>query len=184
MSDIKLACDVAEQIKTICDKHGNNPGELINILHEAQHLQGYLPEEIQRIIASKLGIPVSKVYGVVTFYTFFTMTPKGKHPISVCMGTACYVRGSEKLLEEFKRVLGIEVGETTPDGKFSLDCLRCLNKGTVDIKEIVAYFEYVFDIDLGDFYHTYMELKAKTKDRTGFLSTLKDRLLLRMREQD
>ena len=86
MSDIKLACDVAEQIKTICDKHGNNPGELINILHEAQHLQGYLPEEIQRIIASKLEIPVSKVYGVVTFYTFFTMTPKGKHPISVCMG--------------------------------------------------------------------------------------------------
>ena len=126
MSEIKLACDVAEQIKTICDKNGNNPGELINILHEAQHLQGYLPEEIQRIIASKLGIPVSKVYGVVTFYTFFTMTPKGKHPISVCMGTACYVRGSEKLLEEFKRVLGIEVGETTPDGKFSLDCLRCV----------------------------------------------------------
>ncbi len=80
MSDIKLACDMAEQIKTICDKHGNKPGELINILHEAQHLQGYLPEETQRIIASKLGIPVSKVYGVVTFYTFFTMTPKGKHP--------------------------------------------------------------------------------------------------------
>ena len=126
MSDIKLACDMAEQIKTICDKHGNKPGELINILHEAQHLQGYLPEETQRIIASKLGIPVSKVYGVVTFYTFFTMTPKGKHPISVCMGTACYVRGSEKLLEEFKRVLGIEVGDTTPDGKFSLDCLRCV----------------------------------------------------------
>lgn len=93
MSDIKLACDVVEQVKTICDKHGNNPGELINILHEAQHLHGYLPEEMQRIIASKLRIPVSKVYGVVTFYTFFTMTPKGKHPISVCMGTACYVRG-------------------------------------------------------------------------------------------
>ena len=80
MSDIKLACDMAEQIKTICDKHGNKPGELINILHEAQHLQGYLPEETQRIIASKLGIPVSKVYGVVTFYTFFTMTPKGNIP--------------------------------------------------------------------------------------------------------
>ena len=78
MSDIKLACDVVEQVKTICDKHGNNPGELINILHEAQHLHGYLPEEMQRIIASKLRIPVSKVYGVVTFYTFFTMTPKGK----------------------------------------------------------------------------------------------------------
>ncbi len=109
MSDIKLACTVVEQVKAICDIHGNTPGELINILHEAQHLYGYLPEEMQRIIAHKLNIPVSKVYGVVTFYTFFTMTPKGKHPISVCMGTACYVRGSEKLLEEFKRILGIEV---------------------------------------------------------------------------
>ena len=99
MSDIKLACDVAEQIKTICDKHGNNPGELINILHEAQHLQGYLPEEIQRIIASKLEIPVSKVYGVVTFYTFFTMTPKGKHPISVCMGDSL-------LCTRFRKVAG------------------------------------------------------------------------------
>ena len=122
MSDIKLACDVAEQVRAICDKHGNQPGELINILHEAQHLHGYLPEEMQRLIATKLNVPVSRVYGVVTFYTFFTMTPKGKHPISVCMGTACYVRGSEKLLEEFKRVLGIEVGENdTGTGKFSLE---------------------------------------------------------------
>ena len=106
MSDLRLACDIAEQVSAICDKHGPQPGELINILHEVQHLQGYLPEEIQRLIASKLSIPVSRVYGVVTFYTFFTMTAKGKYPISVCMGTACYVRGSEKLLEEFKRVLG------------------------------------------------------------------------------
>ena len=156
MSEIKLACDVAEQVRTICDKHGNNPGELINILHEAQHLHGYLPEEfiltgeriteikkeMQRIIASKLNIPVSKVYGVVTFYTFFTMTPKGKHPISVCMGTACYVRGSEKLLEEFKRVLGIEVGETTPDGKFSLDCLRCV--GACGLAPVVMIGEKVY----------------------------------------
>ena len=142
MSDIKLACDVVEQVKTICDKHGNNTGELINILHEAQHLHGYLPEEMQRIIASKLRIPVSKVYGVVTFYTFFTMTPKGKHPISVCMGTACYVRGSEKLLEEFKRVLGIEVGETTPDGKFSLDCLRCV--GACGLAPVVMIGEKVY----------------------------------------
>ena len=129
MSDIKLACDVVEQVKTICDKHGNNPGELINILHEAQHLHGYLPEEMQRIIASKLRIPVSKVYGVVTFYTFFTMTPKGKHPISVCMGTACYVRGSEKLLEEFKRVLGI-------------DCLRCV--GACGLAPVVMIGEKVY----------------------------------------
>ena len=74
---MKLACDVVEKIEAICDKHGNKPGELINILHEAQSLHGYLPEEMQRIIARKLNIPASKVYGVVTFYSFFTMTPKG-----------------------------------------------------------------------------------------------------------
>ncbi|MDR0961686.1 MAG: NADH-quinone oxidoreductase subunit NuoE [Mediterranea sp.] len=126
MSEIKLSCAVQQQVRDICDRHNNEPGELINILHEAQHMHGYLPEEMQRIIAAQLGIPVSRVYGVVTFYTFFTMKPKGRYPISVCMGTACYVRGSQPLLDEFKRVLGIEVGETTPDGKFSLDCLRCV----------------------------------------------------------
>lgn len=142
MSEIKLACEVTQQVKTICIKYGNSPSELINILHEAQLLQGYLPEEMQRVIASQLNIPVSKVYGVVTFYTFFTMTPKGKHPISVCMGTACYVRGSEKLLEEFKRVLNIEVGESTPDGKFSLDCLRCV--GACGLAPVVMIGEKVY----------------------------------------
>lgn len=142
MSDIKLPSEIAEQVETICDKHRNDPGELINILHEAQHLQGYLPEEMQRIIASKLDIPVSKVYGVVTFYTFFTMAPKGKHPISVCMGTACYVRGSEKLLDEFRRVLGIDVGETTPDGKYSLDCLRCV--GACGLAPVVMIGDKVY----------------------------------------
>ena len=78
--------------------------------------KGIYPRKRNGLSLPNLEFPVSKVYGVVTFYTFFTMTPKGKHPISVCMGTACYVRGSEKLLEEFKRVLGIEVGDTTPDG--------------------------------------------------------------------
>ena len=140
--EMKLACNVIEQVEAICDKHGNKPGELINILHEAQSLHGYLPEEMQRIIARKLNIPASKVYGVVTFYSFFTMTPKGKHPISVCLGTACYVRGSEKLLEEIKRILGIEVGETTPDGKFSLDCLRCV--GACGLAPVVTIGEKVY----------------------------------------
>ena len=140
--EMKLACNVIEQVEAICDKHGNKPGELINILHEAQSLPGYLPEEMQRIIARKLNIPASKVYGVVTFYSFFTMTPKGKHPISVCLGTACYVRGSEKLLEEIKRILGIEVGETTPDGKFSLDCLRCV--GACGLAPVVTIGEKVY----------------------------------------
>jgi NADH-quinone oxidoreductase subunit E/NADP-reducing hydrogenase subunit HndA len=141
MSEIKLACTVSQQVRDICEQHGNQPGELINILHEAQHLQGYLPEEMQRIIATQLGIPVSRVYGVVSFYTFFTMKPKGRYPISVCMGTACYVRGSEQLLEEFKRVLQIEVGETTPDGKFSLDCLRCV--GACGLAPVVMIGEKV-----------------------------------------
>ena len=122
----KICSSVVGKIEAICDKFGNKPGELINILHEAQHTVGYLPIEVQAVIARKLNIPVSRVYGVVTFYAFFTMPPKGKHPISICLGTACYVRGSEKILEEFKRTLGIDVGETTADGKFSLDCLRCV----------------------------------------------------------
>ena len=126
MSEMKLSCEAVRQVEEVCDKFNNDPGELIAILHECQSRLGYLPEPMQRIVARKLGIPASKVYGVVTFYSFFTMTPKGKYPISVCLGTACYVRGADKLLEEFKRVLGIEVGETTPDGKFSLDCLRCV----------------------------------------------------------
>ncbi|MDD7456368.1 MAG: NADH-quinone oxidoreductase subunit NuoE [Bacteroidales bacterium] len=126
MSDFKLSPEVVKQVEAICEKHGNKPGELINVLHECQNTYGYLPEPMQRVIAAQLGIPATQVYGVVTFYSFFTMIPKGRHPISVCLGTACYVRGSEKILEEIKRVIGIDVGETTPDGKFSLDCLRCV----------------------------------------------------------
>lgn len=91
-----------------------------------QDTLGYLPKEVQELIALELGISAARVYGVVSFYSFFTMKPKGKYPISVCMGTACYVRGGEKVLDEFRRQLGIEVGGTTPDGLFSLDSLRCV----------------------------------------------------------
>ena len=101
-------------------------GSLINVLHKAQSLFGYLPKEVQIFVADKLDIPVSQVYGVVSFYSFFTMIPKGKYHISVCLGTACYVRGADKVLEAFKKELNIEVGQTTKDGKFSLDALRCV----------------------------------------------------------
>ena len=158
MSEMKLSCEAVRQVEEVCEKFHNDPGELIAILHECQDRLGYLPEPVQRIIAGKLCIPASKVYGVVTFYSFFTMSPKGKHPVSVCLGTACYVRGADKLLEEFKRVLGIDVGQTTPDGKFSLDCLRCVGAcglapvatigekvygrlNPADIKKIVSEFE-------------------------------------------
>ena len=117
------------QIKTIqdiCKSFGNQAGELINILHKTQEAFGYLPTEVQQVIARELNVSEAKVYGVVTFYSFFTMQPKGKHKISVCMGTACYVRGAEKIVDELKKELNIKVGEITPDGKFSLDCLRCV----------------------------------------------------------
>ncbi len=123
---IKLKQEHIDIIKSICKKFDNKPGELINVLHQVQGEIGYLPAEVQELIAEELKIPVSKVFGVVSFYSFFTMQPKGKHPISVCMGTACYVRGAESILDEFQRVLKISVGETTPDGKFSLTSLRCI----------------------------------------------------------
>lgn len=126
MEKICLSQRRIDEIKNVCRKYGNDPGELTNILHGVQDTLGYLPKEVQELIALELGISAARVYGVVSFYSFFTMKPKGKYPISVCMGTACYVRGGEKVLDEFRRQLGIEVGGTTPDGLFSLDSLRCV----------------------------------------------------------
>ena len=126
MAVIKLSEAKVNFIKDVCKSFGNKPGEVINVLHKVQGVYGYLPAEVQELVAKELGIPVSRVYGIVSFYSFFTMTPKGEHPISVCLGTACYVRGAEKVLDELKRQLGIGVGEVTPDGKFSLTCLRCV----------------------------------------------------------
>ncbi|MDR2131221.1 MAG: NAD(P)H-dependent oxidoreductase subunit E [Odoribacteraceae bacterium] len=142
MTTITLPKCTIETLVRICDKHGNQTGELINILHEAQGELGYLPREVQEVIARQLRVPVSRVYGVVTFYSFFTMTPKGKHPISVCMGTACYVRGAETVLDEFKRRLGINVGDITPDGQFSLDSLRCV--GACGLAPVVLVGEKVY----------------------------------------
>ena len=113
-------------IKEICESFGNRRSELINILHRSQEHFGFLPEPVQLEIALNLNMPLAKIYGVVSFYSFFTMTPKGKHPISVCMGTACYVRGAEKIVEALEKELKIKVGQVTEDGKFSLACLRCI----------------------------------------------------------
>ncbi|MFO7922889.1 MAG: NAD(P)H-dependent oxidoreductase subunit E [Bacteroidales bacterium] len=123
---IKLKEKDIQQLKEVCESFGNKPGELINVLHKAQGIFGYLPAEVQEVIAHELNVSVAKVYGVVTFYSFFTMVPRGKYPVSVCTGTACYVRGAEKVLDEFKRILKVPVGETTPDGRFSIAGLRCV----------------------------------------------------------
>ena len=128
MSSIKIELrkEDIEKIREICASFNNDSQELINVLHKCQENFGYLPAEVQEVVSEQLRVPVAKIYGVITFYSFFTMTPKGKHPVSICMGTACYVRGAEKVLEEFKKTLGIQVGQTTRDGKFSLSSLRCV----------------------------------------------------------
>ena len=138
---IKMRQEHIDKIKEICKKFNNEGGELINVLHQTQSYIGYLPAEAQELVASELNISVAQVYGVVSFYSFFTMTPKGEHPISVCMGTACYVRGAEKILDEFKRILNINVGETTPDGKFSLTALRCI--GACGLAPVITVGEEV-----------------------------------------
>ena len=123
---IKLRENDLQQLREVCKSFNNEAGELINVLHKAQGIFGYLPAEVQEVVAQELNVSVAKVYGVVTFYSFFTMVPRGKYPVSVCTGTACYVRGAEKVLDEFKRILKVPVGETTPDGKFSIAGLRCV----------------------------------------------------------
>ncbi len=158
MPKIKLTEYATNLVKEICAKFNNNEGELINVLHQVQNKLGYLPAEIQELIAQELNISAAKVYGVVTFYSYFTMKPQGEFPISVCMGTACYVRGAEQVLDEIKRQLRIDVGETTPDGKFSLSALRCVGAcglapvvlvgekvhgrvSTADVKKILAEYK-------------------------------------------
>jgi NADP-reducing hydrogenase subunit HndA len=142
MAKIKIPDNKVQELKDLCKKFDNEPGELINVLHGAQQMLGYLPAEVQEIVADGMNVSVAHVYGVVTFYSFFSMLPKGKHPISICMGTACYVRGGEKVLDEFKRRLDVKVGDTTPDGKFSLSCLRCV--GACGLAPVVTVGERVY----------------------------------------
>lgn len=110
----------------IIEEYGKKESNLIQILHMAQTIFGFLPFEIQKFIAEQMDMPISKISGVVTFYSFFSTEPKGENIIKVCLGTACYVRGGKKILEKLKENLGIDVGETTKDLKFSLEVMRCL----------------------------------------------------------
>lgn len=141
MPKIKLSEYATTLIKEVCTEFNHQEGELINVLHKVQSKLGYLPAEVQELIARELNMSAAKIYGVVTFYSFFTMLPQGENPISVCMGTACYVRGAEQVLDEFKRQLKINVGETTVDGKFSLNALRCV--GACGLAPVVMIGEKV-----------------------------------------
>ncbi|NLN56178.1 MAG: NADH-quinone oxidoreductase subunit NuoE [Clostridiales bacterium] len=115
-----------KELKEFIEKFKDTPGPLMPIMQKAQELYGYLSFETQNFIAESLGIPVSDVYGVATFYAQFSLEPKGEHVISVCTGTACYVRGAQAVLEEVEKELGINSGSTTPDGKFTIQDTRCL----------------------------------------------------------
>ena len=115
-----------EALQQVIDELRNEPGCLMPIMQRAQDIFGYLPEEVQNYIAKELDIPVSDIYGVATFYAQFNLEPKGKYIISVCMGTACYVKGSQQVLDKREEVLEVPAGRTTKDGLFTLNATRCL----------------------------------------------------------
>ena len=115
-----------EDIQNILLKYKKDKDELIQILNEFQDKYGYISNEVQEEISKYLEIPMAEIYGVITFYSRFTMKPKGKYNVAVCLGTACFVKGSEKILDKLKERLGIDVGETTSDGKFSIEATRCV----------------------------------------------------------
>ena len=115
-----------EQLMSVIAQYKDQDGALIPVLHQAQEIYGYLPIEVQTMIADGLGVPLAEVYGVVTFYTQFSLNPKGEYKIAVCLGTACYVKGSGDILDKFKELAGIDVDGCTPDGKFSLEATRCI----------------------------------------------------------
>lgn len=129
-------------LKKFIDDLPNKEGALIEVLHKAQGLFGYLPQEVQSFVAENLAVSVSKVYGVVTFYSYFTIKPRGENVINVCMGTACFVRGSADILEEFQNKLELKNGETTGDGKFTLGSLRCV--GACGLAPVVTINDKVY----------------------------------------
>jgi len=122
----EFTADQVVKLETIITKHKAKQGGLIPVLEEAQVALEYLPISVQKKIARELNLPFSRVYGVVTFYSFFTMTPRGRHTARVCLGTACYVRGGKALADALKKEFGVEEGGTTPDRKFTYETIRCL----------------------------------------------------------
>jgi NADH:ubiquinone oxidoreductase subunit E len=115
-----------DRITEVIEEYRDREGSLIQILHLAQGIYGYLPLQVQQFIAERLGKPLSEVSGVITFYSLFSTEPKGENTIRVCLGTACYVRGGKKIIEKLREILGVEVGGTTKDGKFTLEVMRCI----------------------------------------------------------
>ena len=115
-----------EQLKAVIEKNKDDKSMLMHVMQEAQAIYGYLPREVQVMIAEGMDIPLEKIYGVATFYAQFSLSPKGEYDISVCLGTACYVKGAQPIIDKISEILGVEPGECTEDGKFSLEECRCI----------------------------------------------------------
>ena len=129
-------------LKETIARYIDDPGAVMPVLQEAQDIYGYLPYEVQKMVAEGLGVPLDEVYGVATFYSQFALSPKGKYNISVCLGTACYVKGSGDILNRLSDILGIEAEECTPDGKFSLTACRCI--GACGLAPVIMVNEDVY----------------------------------------
>ena len=135
----------AEQEQTLrkaIAEHKTRDSALMPALQEAQHIYGYMPIEVQKMVAEEMGVSLSDVYGIVTFYSQFHLQPKGKYKVHICTGTACYVKGAGKIVEAFEKALGIKDGECTPDGKFSLDSLHCV--GACGLAPVMSINEDVY----------------------------------------
>lgn len=124
------------------ENHLKLPGPLMPILHEAQRIFGCIPVQVQKIVSEATGVPIAEINGVVTFYSSFTLEPKGEHIVGVCLGTPCYVRGAQTILDAVKKELGVDVGQTTADGYYTLDAIRCI--GTCGMAPVMSMDEDVF----------------------------------------
>lgn len=131
-----------ERLRAVILEKKTLQNPLIEILRQAQEIFGYLPMEVQEFIADEMNLPVSKIYGVVTFYNFFSMTPKGKHSINVCLGTACYVKGAARIVSMLEEILSVKMGETTEDKFFTLSAVRCV--GACSLAPVIVIGEDTF----------------------------------------
>lgn len=148
-----------EKLKEIIEAHKGQEGATIPVLHEAQNIYGYLPIEVQKMISEGLNVPLAEIYGIVTFYTQFSLYPKGKYEVAVCLGTACYVKGSGVIIDKIKERLGIDVGQCTADGKFSLNATRCI--GACGLAPVMTVNDAVYGrltpADLDDIFAKYVD---------------------------
>jgi len=152
--------EVIKDVRSICQSVKGEPSPLMIILSTIQKKYGYIPLEIQEVVSEETGIPVAEIYGVVTFYSFFSLTPKGKYVISVCLGTACYVKNSQSVLDKFSALLGIGPGETTEDGLFTIEAVRCI--GACALAPAVSVNGKVYPkIDVNEIDKIVMEYRTK-----------------------